>query len=82
MKRQNLTPEQYSRANRTMSIILTICYIIYIIVELMKFSKIGSITTSSIVRCGVYALIMVATWVVVKVLRTKKAAMLFCKHII
>ena len=77
MKRQNLTPEQYSRANRTMSIILTICYIIYIIVELMKFSKIGSITTSSIVRCGVYALIMVATWVVVKVLRTKKAAMLF-----
>ena len=77
MKRQNLTPEQYSRANRTMSIILTICYIIYIIVELMKFSKIGSITTSSIVRCGVYALIMVATWIVVKILRTKKAAMLF-----
>ena len=77
MKRQNLTPEQYSRANRTMSIILTICYIIYIIVELMKFSKIGSITTLSIVRCGVYALIMVATWIVVKILRTKKAAMLF-----
>ncbi len=77
MKKQKLTPEQYARANKNMSLILTVCYIIYMIVEIMKFSKLESIPVMSIVRCAVYALMIVATIVVSKVLKTKKAAMLF-----
>ena len=77
MKRQKLTPEQYARANKTMSIILTISYIIYLVVEVMKFSKLESIPTMSIVRCAVYVVMIIATVIVANVLKTKKAAMLF-----
>ncbi len=77
MKRQKLTPEQYARANKTMAIILTVCYIIYTVVEVMKFSKLESIQTMSIVRCAVYVAMIIATLIVAKVLRTKRAAMFF-----
>ena len=77
MKRQKLTPEQYARANKTMSIILAISYIIYLVVEVMKFSKLESIPTMSIVRCAVYVVMIIATVIVANVLKTKKAAMLF-----
>ena len=77
MKRQKLTPEQYARANKTMSIILVISYIIYLVVEVMKFSKLESIPTMSIVRCAVYVVMIIATVIVANVLKTKKAAMLF-----
>ena len=76
MKKQKLTPEQYARANKTMCLILVICYIIYTMVELMKFTKADDISTMSIVRCAFYIFMIVATFVVSKVLRTKKAAML------
>ena len=77
MKRQKLTPEQYARTNKTMAIILTVCYIIYTVVEVMKFSKLESIPTMSIVRCAVYVAMIIATLIVAKVLRTKRAAMFF-----
>lgn len=77
MKRQKLTPEQYARANKIMFIILTICYIIYAIVELMKITKADSIPTMAIVRCAIYVVMIIATGIVAKVLAKKKAAMLF-----
>jgi len=77
MKKQKLTPEQYIRANRTMSIILTICYVIYTIVEIMKITKLESIPATCYVRIGVYVAMIVATLIVARVLKTKKAAMLF-----
>lgn len=77
MKKQKLTPEQYVRANKTMSIILAISYVIFLVVEVMKISKLESIPTMSIVRCAVYVGMIIATIVVSKVLAKKKAAMLF-----
>ena len=76
MKRQKLTPEQYARANKTMSLILVICYIIYAVVEVMKITKLESIPMMSFVRFGVYGVMLVATIIVSKVLEKKKAAML------
>lgn len=77
MKRQKLTPEQYVRANKTMSLILVLSYVIYAVVEVMKIVKLDSIPMMSFARLGVYAVMIVATIIVAKVLAKKKAAMLF-----
>ena len=77
MKKQKLTPEQYIRANRTMSFILTICYVIYTIVEVMKFSKMDSIPAASIVRCAIYVGMIIVTLVIARVFKTKYGTMLF-----
>ncbi len=77
MKRQKLTPEQYARANKTMSLILVLSYVIYAVVEVMKIVKLDSIPMMAFVRLGVYAVMIIATIIVAKVLAKKKAAMLF-----
>ena len=77
MKKQKLTPEQYARANKTMSIILAICYIIYAAVELMKLTKLEVVPVACYIRLAVYVAMIIVTAIVTKVLRTKKAAMLF-----
>lgn len=77
MKRQKLTPEQYVRANKTMSLILVLSYVIYAVVEVMKIVKLDSIPMMAFVRLGVYAVMIIATIIVAKVLAKKKAAMLF-----
>ena len=41
MKKQSLNPDQYRRANRTMCLILAICYLVYIIVEVINIGKFG-----------------------------------------
>lgn len=75
IKRQNLTPEQYRRANRVMCIILSISYLTYIVVELMNIGKFG-MSTGLVVRCALYAVMFVTSVIVFKVLSTKKLCML------
>ena len=48
INRQNLTQEQYKRANRIMSSVLIMCYIVYIIVEIMNIGKFENGTEEAI----------------------------------
>lgn len=77
MKKQKLTPQQYARANKIMFIILSLCYVIYIVVEMLKITKAETIPVMPVVRCGIYVFMIVITGIVVKLLGKKKAAMLF-----
>jgi len=76
MKRQNLTAEQYKRTNKTLFLILTVCYLIYVAVEASNISK-GANAASAFIRCGVYVAIIVANGVVVKLQSTKKITAIF-----
>ncbi len=75
IKRQSLNPEQYKRANRTMCLILAVCYLVYIIVEVMNISKFG-MSAGLVIRCALYAMMIPVTIVVCKLMSAKKACML------
>ena len=76
MKRQNLTPEQYKRSNKTLLIILAICYLIFCGVEISNIMKAGDVATMAIVRCVVYVAAIGVSALFVKLLGEKKAGML------
>ncbi len=71
MKRQVLTKQQYKRANLVMFFILTICYVFFAIIEISNVMKFGQ-NAMAYVRCGIYAVTLVITGIVVKLLGTKK----------
>lgn len=75
MKRQKLTPQQYLRTNKAMFVILILCYVIYIVVEFNNMSKTG-MNTMALVRCGIYALMMLTSGLIVKFIGTRKSAMI------
>ena len=56
VKRKNLTPEQLAMANKTMAIILAVCYIAYIVTELSNQAS-GEGAPFWQVRCGVFAIL-------------------------
>lgn len=73
IKRKNLTPEQYKMANKTMVTILTICYILFIMVERARVAE----RPHGYFRMIIYAAFIVGNLLFVKLKGTKKAAMLF-----
>ena len=75
MKRQKLTPEQYKRTNTTMLLILVLSFIIYAGVDVSNMIKDG-FGAMGIIRCSVYAIIIIFDAIVVKVLSKKKSAMI------
>ena len=76
MKKHMLTPDQYRRANRVMSIILTACYVLYILVE-MSYFRDGTVTPPVFVRIALYVVMIVIGNIFVKAKGDKKIAMLF-----
>ena len=74
-KKQNLTQEQYKRANRIMSMVLIISYITYVIVELLNIGKFSS-SNDWMIRCGVYVAMGIAALISYLSLKTKKRCML------
>lgn len=75
IKRQSLNPDQYRRANGTMCLILAVCYLVYIIVEIMNISKHG-MSTGVIARCVLYGVTAIATIVLYKLMAKKKSCMI------
>lgn len=76
VKRKKLTPEQYRMANKTMFAILCVCYLLYILVELMNAD--GAV--HNYYRVLIYLVFITATAVVVKKKSDKKFAMLFMAY--
>ena len=62
IKRKKLTPEQYKMANKTMYIILAVCYILYILIELMNAGE----RTHGYFRIIFYMIFAIASGIVVK----------------
>ncbi|MBO5387195.1 MAG: hypothetical protein J6A59_03540 [Lachnospiraceae bacterium] len=75
IRRQTLNPDQYKRANGTMCLILSVCYLVYIIVEIMNISKHG-MSAGVTARCVLYGLTMAATIVLYKLMAQKKSCMI------
>ena len=71
MKRQVLTKQQYKRANKVMLFILAICYVFFAIIEISNIMKHGQ-SAMAYVRCGIYAVALIMTGIIVKILGTKK----------
>ena len=76
IKRKQLTPMQHMIANKTMAIILAICYMTYIGTELSNLSK-GIAAPFTAVRCAIYVGFMIANFAILKVKGDKKSAMLY-----
>ena len=75
IKRKQLTPEQYKMANGTMAVILSVCYVAYIVTEISNATS-GFGAPFWQVRCGVYAIIGIVDLVLAKVKADKKSTML------
>lgn len=73
VKKKALTPEQYMRANKVMVIILTICYVLYMLVETKNF-EVESGKAFAMERCALY----VATIIAMFVLRARKGDRKIC----
>ena len=74
IKRKQLTPEQYRMANKTMYIILVICYIFYILIELLN-ARAGKV--HGYFRIVIYLIFAIMTGIFVRKNSSKKSAMLF-----
>lgn len=72
IKRKNLTPEQYWMANKTMTIVLMVCYAIYAVVELSNHH----LDLYGKVRIGMYLVFAVGNYYMLKVNGKTKRAML------
>uniref|UniRef100_UPI004057438B methyl-accepting chemotaxis protein n=1 Tax=Agathobacter sp. TaxID=2021311 RepID=UPI004057438B len=70
VKKKVLTPEQYLRANRVMTTILTVCYLVYVVIEQSNALEGANL------RSGLYAGVAVASIVVFKLLGKTKACMI------
>ena len=76
VKRKKLTPEQFLMANKTMSVILAVCYITYIVTELSNQAS-GEGAPFWQVRCGLFAVLGIVGLVLSRVKGTLKKTMLF-----
>ena len=76
MKRQKLTPQQYSRANKVLMTALTVVYLIFVLVELNCVQK-CTMGTANYVRMGIYLLSAVAIQIFGRVNKDKKITMYF-----
>ena len=74
MKSQNLTADQYRRTNRIMYVILTLCYLFFVGIEYSNAGK-GTAALGGGIRMAIYVALVVALGVVVKLMGTKKLAM-------
>ena len=73
VKRKKLTPEQFQMANKTMSVILAVCYALYMLVESARLAE----RPHGAFRMGIYAAITIGNLVITKLKGDKKAPMLF-----
>ena len=76
IKRKELTPEQYRRANKVMCVILVICYIVFIGVEYSNIVKTGEEVGRVTYRIIVYGISALLSILLCKLLSTKKACMI------
>lgn len=70
LKRKTLTESQYWMANKTMAFILTVCYLVYAVVEITN----GHMNPFGLVRIAIYIIFSIGNFFMLKVNgRTKRA---------
>ena len=63
IKRKELTPEQYRRANKVMCVILVICYVVFIGVEYSNIAKTGEDVGGSMYRMIIYGVFAMLSFI-------------------
>lgn len=76
LRRQNLTPRQYERANKVLALTLSIMYMIFIVVEVYAMYS-GNVGVGRYVRVGLDVLMILVMNVFVRIFKQKKIGMLF-----
>lgn len=77
IKRKDITPEQYKRANFTMLSILVVSYLVFIATEVINIGKTG-LHTSVFVRCAVFGVALLANIIIYNIMaKSKKCMILF-----
>lgn len=77
IKRKDITPEQYKRANFTMLSILVVSYLVFIVTEIINIGKTG-LNTGVFVRCAVYGVAALASIIMyILMTKSKKCMILF-----
>ncbi len=76
IKRKELTPEQYRRANKVMCVILVICYVVFIAVDYSNIARAGEETSGVTYRIALYGLFAVFSVIVYRIWATKKVCMI------
>ena len=75
MNRKQLTPEQYFRTNKVMFLILTMCYILYAVIEVKN--AISGANNASFIRCIFYVALILAMSVMLNRRGRTKHSMIF-----
>ncbi len=75
IKRKELTPEQYYRANKVMCVIMVICYVVFIGVEYSNIGRTGD-SDGAIRRMITYGVFALLSIIVCKIWTKKKACMI------
>ena len=75
IKRKELTPEQYRRANKVMCVILVVCYVVFIAVEYSNIARAGEQNSGVMYRIGLYGLFAILSIIAYNIWKTKKACM-------
>lgn len=77
IRRKDITPDQYKRANCAMLSILILSYLVFIVTELINIGKTG-VNTGLYIRCGVYVVAILSNIIIYKAMAmTKKCMILF-----
>ncbi len=76
MKKQQLTPEQYKRANKVLMLVLSVISVIFILVE-MNDSYHGNMEPGNYVRIAVFLINIIAINIFVRLNADRRSAMLF-----
>lgn len=76
IQRKALTPSQYARANKVLMVVMILCYISYVVVEILNINKFG-LSTATQIRCGLYIVACIAGCIVYKLKKEEKFCMLF-----
>lgn len=74
LQKNNLSEQQYKRANKTMGIILALCYLTFVIVEIININKAGA-GSGLYVRCALYITALIGSAVSYKVWACKANCM-------
>lgn len=76
MKRQQLTPDQYRRANQVLMLTLSVVHAIFIVIEMNGVYD-GTLSIANYIRIAIYLLGIIAINVFVRLTVEKKIAMIF-----
>ncbi len=73
LKKKEITAEQYRRTNKTLMVILTFSYLIYVGIDISNVMK-GALAVNAYIRCAVYVGVIIVNGIILKLFSERKMA--------